>query len=236
MWLTKNGYEIHHLLKGRSNSFLVVKNNKAILADTGRSSKRKTLTQRIDQFENLTIVALVLTHAHFDHAENAAYVKERYHVPIFIHKDEAGYLKKGENPPVRGSFFLTKFLTSFWETKIKDRFRYEPADYDFVVDDRFDLDILGLNCYLLHTPGHSQGSMSLIVDDEVAIVGDAMFGVIKKLIYPPFAEDPGQMVKSWGKLLNTGCNIFLPGHGTQNRRELIESQYKKFKSKSSHVF
>lgn len=231
MWLTKNGYEVHQLLRGRSNSFLVIKNDKALLIDTGRKFKRRILTERLEKYKNLTIVALILTHSHFDHTENAAYLKKKYRIPVFIHREEAEFLRRGDNPPLRGSFSLTRLLTALWESKIKDYFRYEPVEPDFQVDERFDLAVFGFNACLLHTPGHSLGSMSLIIDDEIAIVGDAMFGVIKKMIYPPFAYDPEQMIKSWGKLLDTGCVIFLPAHGTQNGRELIERQYVKYNDK-----
>jgi len=231
MWVTKNGYEIHQLLKGRSNSFLVIKGKKALLVDTGRKSKRRILVRRLDKFNGITITALILTHSHFDHAENAAYLKERYHLPIIIHKEEAQFLKQGENPSIRGAFFITRLLTSLWESKIKSHFRYEPVEYDFLVEERFDLDNFGFNGYLLHTPGHSSGSMSLIVDNEVAIVGDAMFGVIKRMIYPPFAEDPDLMIKSWGKLLDAGCSIYFPAHGTQNSRKLMIDQFEKYRSR-----
>lgn len=234
MWVTQHGCEIHQLLKGRSNCFLVIKNNKALLVDTGRKNKRSILTDKIERQKNLTLVALILTHAHFDHAENAAFLKLKYSLPVFIHQNEAVYLTKGENPPLKGSIMVTELLTKIWESKIKSSFRYEPSEYDYTVDERLDLESFGFEAYLLHTPGHSPGSMSLIVDNEIAIVGDAMFGVFKKLIYPPFAYDPEQMIKSWGKLLDTGCRIFLPAHGTPNSRELIESQYEKFRKKNNN--
>jgi hydroxyacylglutathione hydrolase len=96
-----------------------------------------------------------------------------------------------------------------------------------LVDDRFDLNEFGFNAYLMHNPGHTGGSMSLIVDDEIAIVGDAMFGVFKWSVFPPFAEDSAQMIKSWGKLLATNCSLFLPSHGSANIRMLVEKDLKK---------
>ncbi len=65
----------------------------------------------------------------------------------------------------------------------------------------------------------------MIVNNEIALVGDAMVGMFKNSIYPPFACDTEQMVESWGKLLETGCSLFLPAHGTENSRELVEKQY-----------
>jgi glyoxylase-like metal-dependent hydrolase (beta-lactamase superfamily II) len=225
-WITHNEYEIHQLLKGRSNCFLVIKNKKALLVDTGRNTKRQLLTKRIEEYRGISLSAIILTHSHFDHAENAAYLKKKYSIPVFIQQEEVEFLLKGENPPVKGSYKLTRFFTNLWEDRIKSHLRYEGVTNDFVVQKKMDLDFLGFHAYLLHTPGHSPGSMSLIVDDEIAIVGDAMFGVVR-LFYPPFANDPDQMVRSWGKLLDTGCRIFLPAHGTLNKRERVEKQYRR---------
>jgi glyoxylase-like metal-dependent hydrolase (beta-lactamase superfamily II) len=94
-----------------------------------------------------------------------------------------------------------------------------------LVDSHFDLIGFGFNAYLIHTPGHTIGSMSLIIDNEIAIVGDTMFGVFKLSVFPPYAEDTEKMIKSWGKLLETNCSIFIPSHGTENCRSLVQQDY-----------
>jgi len=68
---------------------------------------------------------------------------------------------------------------------------------------------------------------------KISIVGDAMFGVSKRSIFPPFADDEPEMVKSWKKLLNTGSSLFLPSHGNENSREKVESNYIKYSLKNS---
>jgi glyoxylase-like metal-dependent hydrolase (beta-lactamase superfamily II) len=45
----------------------------------------------------------------------------------------------------------------------------------------------GFDAYLLNTPGHSPGSLSVFVGHEIAVVGDAMFGVAPRSVFPPFA-------------------------------------------------
>ena len=64
--------------------------------------------------------------------------------------------------------------------------------------------------------------MSLIIDDEIAIVGDAMFGVLKKSIYPPYADNSKELINSWEKLLSTNCKLFLPAHGSANSRKQLK--------------
>jgi len=111
--------------------------------------------------------------------------------------------------------------------RLFSRFRYEPCDYDLSVDSYFDLKSLSFTGYLMHTPGHTTGSMSLIVDNEIAIVGDCMFGVFKWSVFPPYAENAERMVQSWGKLLETNCSKFIPSHGTENSRLLVQKDYNK---------
>ena len=67
----------------------------------------------------------------------------------------------------------------------------------------------------------------MIVDNEIAIVGDAMLRFFKNSVFPPFADDIKEMIKSWGKLLKTECNLFLPGHGKEIKRELLQREYNK---------
>ena len=105
-------------------------------------------------------------------------------------------------------------------TKLIERLGYEPTDFDVSVDGEFRLEPFGFPGYVLPTPGHSPGSISAIIDDEIAIVGDAMFGVFAGSVFPPFADDVRLMVESWKKLLDTGCGTYLPGHGSERSKNL----------------
>ncbi|MFH2011482.1 MAG: MBL fold metallo-hydrolase [Pseudomonadota bacterium] len=231
-WTTKNGQKIYQVLGRRCNSFLISYQNRHLLVDTGLKNKWKYLSKELDNLgvSHNSLKALILTHSHVDHAANAASIKEKYKTAIIVHKSEADYLKRGKNPVIHGTIFITKFLSYIIPPKLVLRYlRHKPADYDILVDKRYDLKKLGFNGYIIHTPGHTQGSVCVIIDDEIAIVGDNMFGVFRRAVFPPFADDPKLMVKSWKKLLDTGCSIYLPAHGTGRSRELVQQKYNKYK-------
>lgn len=232
-WITKNGTEIYQALKGRSNSFLISKNNKYILIDTGPENSWNSLNKILEDIDKRQKppLTLVLTHVHYDHVENSSKIKEKFDTKIIVHRSEANFLGKGINSLCLGSFFLTKLLINLFGKKLLSIIKYKPVDYDILVDDKYDLDFLGFNACLIHTPGHSEGSISLIIDNEIAIVGDAMFGVFKHSVFPPFAVNPKKMIESWGKLLETGCTLYLPGHGNGKHRELLQRQYNKYLKK-----
>jgi hydroxyacylglutathione hydrolase len=63
------------------------------------------------------------------------------------------------------------------------------------------------------------------VDDEIALVGDSMFGIFPGSIFPPLADDTDTMINSWGKLIRTNCRLFIPSHGTANNIDLVKREY-----------
>lgn len=228
-WITSNDIYITRVLGGRCNVFLAAQAGRYLLVDTSVANRMKTLISRLESLGvNATnLAALILTHAHFDHAENAAAIKDKFKTMVFAHTAEADYLKKGESIPIKGALPINRRAVDLLGPKILSHAQYHPVEPDILVNDRYDLSPLGFDAYLLHTPGHSPGSLSVIVDGNVALVGDAMYGIFAA-VYPPFALDPGLMVAGWKKLLDTGCCWFLPGHGGAISRERVQAQYRKY--------
>ena len=230
-WRTKTGTRIYRVLNGRCNCYLVSKDNRFLLVDSGTKRDWNRLNKGLDKLgaTHASLVALVLTHCHFDHAENAAMLKNTYQAPIWVHKSEGDCLRNGENPVIQGSIPVTKLMIELLNrTRRLGRLNYAPADYARLVDDRLDLDTFGFPGYILHTPGHTPGSMSVIIDNEIALVGDTLFGIFRGAVFPPFAGDPKLMVQSWKKLLDTGCITFLPAHGSERDKEVLKRQYDKY--------
>ena len=111
---------------------------------------------------------------------------------------------------------------------MESHYSYEPVDPDIFIDENYSLNNLGFNVDIIHTPGHSNGSISVVIDNSIALLGDTLFGVFGNSVCPPFADDTKILIKSWKKLLNTPCSLFLPGHGKEISRKLLESQYYKY--------
>lgn len=228
-WKTRNGYIVYQLLSGRSNVFLVSNGSDYIVTDTSVNRNWNSLKKRIDTLcDGKPPLGLILTHAHFDHASSAFSMKNQYHLKIMIHKNEVEFLNKGMTPLPKGTLPFSKWISNTFQGFSK-LFSYQPVNADLIVDDEYDLKPMGFDIKIISTPGHTSGSMSVIIDNEVAIVGDALFGIFRKSVFPPFANDPGLMVNSWKKLLDTNCAIYLPSHGNERGRELLSKQYEKYK-------
>lgn len=227
-WTTSSGYKISKILSARSNVFLLRNSQSAVLIDTSAGFMWNTLQRNLDRIGIDRIDLLILTHSHFDHAANAHKIKEKYNAQVIIHDSEAGYLLTGTNILPVGTNPITVFIVRMFDRQFISFARYQPCKADLAVDSNYDLSGYGFHAYLMHTPGHTKGSLSLIIDNEIAIVGDTMFGILPWTIFPPFASDTRQMVNSWEKLLNTKCTLFLPSHGSANKRSLVEKDFIKY--------
>jgi glyoxylase-like metal-dependent hydrolase (beta-lactamase superfamily II) len=179
--------------------------------------------------------AIVLTHTHFDHAGNAAELNKIFGCRLMVHGSEAGFLRAGYSPVPNGAVPATRFLNKLDKHKISFLVGTKPVEPDVLIGEEMDLGTFGIPVVLKHTPGHSPGSVSLVVDNDVAVVGDNMVNVMPGKIFPPFCDNVPDMFESWKKLLGTGCRIFLPSHGKEIPRALLEfsflTQKEKWKQK-----
>jgi hydroxyacylglutathione hydrolase len=227
---TNSGISIIQILSGRSNVFLLSKEETNILVDTSPSSKRKKLFRALEKLRINHIEYLLLTHSHYDHCDNATALKEKFGCKIMIHKAEESNLVTGIMSEPKGTNFFTGFIVNCFAALMRKKMRSVPCNPDIVIEDNYNFSQAGLNARIIHTPGHSPGSVSLIVDNETAIAGDTIFGVFRKKVFPPYAADTDELLKSWKKLLDTGCAVFLPSHGYSRSWQQLNKEYNKRKT------
>lgn len=232
-WNTKSGFRINRVLSGRSNAYMIEYGNIHVLVDTGKKAAFKTLSKNIESLNQSVgdLKFVLLTHTHFDHCQSARKIKEISNCSIITSKDAAESIKKGYTKLPDGVFPVTKLIAGLGNLIGERKFGFEPFQADIFVENEFNLPKSDSKLKIIATPGHSPDSISIIVDNDIAIVGDAMFGVFKNSVFPPYADDTVKMIESWGKLLNSECTIFLPGHGRAIKRNLLEKEYSKYKLK-----
>ncbi len=140
-------------LLGVNTYFLVnEETSNAVVIDGGESYK---LIKKTEADYGFKIKAVLLTHAHFDHAGNAKKLQDDG-AKIYISKLDAPKLKNQLN------------LASNFGRK----FEYLDADYTF--SDGDELVVEGIKIKALITPGHTDGSACFIVGDML-FSGDTLF-------------------------------------------------------------
>lgn len=224
---TGKGTSVIRLTPARCNIFAVTRNERTILVDTGISFDRSRVELALER-KKLIPEAVILTHTHFDHAGNAAWLQYEYGAEVVVQEAENEMLAAGDMPIPRGTYPFTRGLVNIGR-KMQPAFRYDPCVADHVFTDRFDLNRFGINGFVIHTPGHSPGGSTLIIDDTVAIAGDSVIGTMPGSPFPPFADDVSVLMETWKKIIDTGCRTILPGHGKPVSMEEMILEYNKRK-------
>ncbi len=225
-WITKNNCKISKIPSVRCNVYLIQKENQSILVDTGKKLSFNKLERGINKLgeEISSISYLILTHTHYDHCQSARRIKEKSNCKIIVSQNAADSIKNGYTMLPNGTFLFTKIIVKLGRLIGKRKFGYEIFNPDILVKDGYSLNFNETNLRIIETSGHSIDSISILIDDEIAIVGDEMIGIFKKSIFPPFADDISKMFESWVKLFKTGCLNYLPGHGNEIKRNRLKRE------------
>lgn len=154
-----------------SNAFLVT-GKKLALVDTGSPKETPALLGAIDKAGvNVGNLSLIIhTHAHFDHCGCTADLQRRTGALVAIHRSDSQAFSEGRNAPLVPINLAGKLLMPFLKGK------YETAKADILMDDELDLHSYGIDGKAVSTPGHTQGSISILLDSGEAIVGDLVAG------------------------------------------------------------
>jgi hydroxyacylglutathione hydrolase len=197
---------------GVSNAFLVIDKCR-LLVDTGTQDSFKKLKRLLAQNDCPieTLNYIFITHAHWDHCGNAAALKKiNPAIKIIMQNDDVGYVQEGENAVIKPFGWFGQLLAPFFNVPFP---AFMP---DIVFTKSLSLVQLGINGYVLHTPGHTQGSASLITENGSAIVGDLIMGapiLRHKPSYHFFIEDYDVNNQSLRDVISRNINDFYVGHG-----------------------
>jgi hydroxyacylglutathione hydrolase len=221
--------QIFRIPMGTSNAYLVANKGHAILIDAGMKKKEHKVIVALRRM-NISphdIKLIILTHAHYDHCGSLKALKDITKARILVHEAEAECLKQGYCEVPQGTMWFSKALAVIGRTLAKKLVEYAPVSPDITISERFDLQAYGIDGYILPTPGHTVGSISVVIEERHAIVGDALFNVVRHTVFPPYANDLKELLESWKQLLETGCEYFYPGHGKPFTRAKFEKTYEK---------
>ncbi|MBO9600044.1 MAG: MBL fold metallo-hydrolase [Cohnella sp.] len=181
----------------QTNAYVVAnaEGTRAVIIDPGTADEAL-----MRQLDGVQVEAILLTHAHFDHFGGVEELRKRYDCPVYLHELEKDWLQDTVNN-----------LSLNWPDV--PEIKASPPDY--LLADGQSLALCGETFRVLHTPGHSPGSVSFLVGDRL-FSGDALFrGAIGPTGMP--YSDHERLVRSIREKLFAlpDSVVVLPGHGAE---------------------
>lgn len=201
------GLELSRLSLGplEVNCYIVFEadTKEGIIIDPGDEPDR--ISEVVDS-QGVKVSHIVCTHTHFDHVGAIPGLKAKMKAKIVIHEDD------------RQVYARAKDMAKFWGFSLDDL--PEP---ELLVKEGDELAVGSVKFKILHTPGHSPGSMCLL-GEGLLFSGDTLFaGSIGRTDFPGGSLD--QMKASFKRLMSLpGGTKVLPGHGPTSTIKIEQSE------------
>ena len=145
----------------QTNCYIVKTGPKSGVVIDPADDGEKILSEAADM--GIEIKKILLTHGHFDHTGAAAYIKETTGAPVYIHEADVPMLSDGN-----------KALAYFCPGK-----PFNPVEADCTLKDGEETEQDGVIFRVMHTPGHSAGSVCYTCKNEegvnIMFAGDTIF-------------------------------------------------------------
>lgn len=167
---------LYQLSLGFVNVFIIEDTSGLTLVDTGVPGSMPKIFTALEKAGKspVDIHRIILTHAHTDHSGSAAAISNALNIPVWAHADTARLVRQGlpGNAPLQLSPGLLNKL--IYQLFIKNVKNVDPITIDHTVADGDILSFGGKKgIRIIHTPGHSTGHISLLLqEDGVLIAAD----------------------------------------------------------------
>jgi hydroxyacylglutathione hydrolase len=219
-----------HLIDGvrGANSYLFLTDEGTAIIDTGLPGNASRIVRFQEGLERSprSITHIILTHPDIDHSGSVAQLKRDTKASVAIHRADAKRLSgEADLKEVKGAMGI---LYGVMRRFVK----FTPVAPDILLEDSNT--IAGLT--VVHTPGHTDGSVSLYLPNEIVFIGDALRTTARGLPELPsrlMTLDMNQARESVRRISELRFSCLLPGHGppiTSNAssklREFVSKGYK----------
>jgi glyoxylase-like metal-dependent hydrolase (beta-lactamase superfamily II) len=209
------------------NRCYVIKDQGCVMVDAGPAKSEPAIEEWLGEIgigpEELQLI--VLTHGHFDHVGAALGVKEITGAKIAIHEDDQDALESGSMAWPSGVTTWGRIARTVLGPLVKAMLQFDETPADVVLgDEGLSLADYGIPGEVIHTPGHSPGSVSVLLETGDAFVGCMAHNALPFRLRPGlpiFADDLPRLRESWRPLLERGAETIYPAHGDPFPAEVI---------------
>lgn len=220
--------QIHNIIIKLTSVYLIENENGLVLVDTGPPGSERKILKKMRTLGRDDLRLIFITHSHYDHYGCTAALRRITGAPVAIHTADAQAMGEGKTPILlaRGRGKLTLALLPLFERMA----RTEPTPPDVLLKDGDDLSTYGLDARALHTPGHTPGSSSLLVEGKLAFVGDLISTNGRPHFQRLYATDWSQLSASLLRLGTLKPEKIYPGHGYtplsgQELQKMLKKEY-----------
>lgn len=197
------------------NVFLVRDGEEAALVDSGFGDE-PSVKARLDflkEHPGVKVKYIVLTHHHFDHSSGASQLRTATGAQVTLHEGEEKFLLEWDSEAPQ-DIEIPEEAKELREKVEAFRKQAAEATPDVLVNDGDSFIVGSLELQIVHTPGHTLGSVCIYMPQEKALfTGDTAIGLGTVAISPPPHGDMGLYLKSLERLKTLDCAVMLPGHG-----------------------
>ncbi|BBZ26284.1 MBL fold metallo-hydrolase [Mycolicibacterium madagascariense] len=199
------------------NTYLLI-GRRPILVDCGIPSSGDRIWKGITDagVDPTDLEMIIVTHGHVDHFGAATELHNRTGAPVAAHQADlatylAGHSDRTQRQPI--GVFGHVFSRTPPPNEVT-----RPLHPDIVLTGEYSLRPHGVDGRIIHTPGHTPGSVSVLLDQGDLIAGDMLTGGFLGLLQyrpsnPPFHDDPELALDSLQAALNLGPHTLHLGHG-----------------------
>jgi hydroxyacylglutathione hydrolase len=198
------------------NRCYVIKDGGCVMVDAGPPRSALAIEEWLRAIKPGEIQLIVLTHGHADHAGSALGVKEITGAKIAIHEADRASLASGA--------LVMPLAVTTWGHVLRTAMlpltpmlRFPGTQADLVLpDEGLSLAEYGIAGRVIYTPGHTPGSVSVLLETGDAFVGCLAHNNLPFRLrpgLPVFAEDLSKVRASWSVLLEQGVETIYPAHG-----------------------
>ena len=213
---------------GLTSCYLII-GKEIVMVDAGVPNKLQLFKKILTKYkiDPSLIKLIVLTHSHFDHCGSTREIRDFTGAKIAVHESERECVERDKVLIPKGVNFIGKITQPLIFT-FKISFPKFTPDI-LLNNDPYPLSEFGIDGQIIHTPGHTIGSSSVILDSGEAFVGCMAhngFPFRWKPGLPIYAQDINAIKENWKTLIDKGITFVYPGHGKPFSIEVIKNQLK----------
>jgi hydroxyacylglutathione hydrolase len=218
---------------GTVNAYVLI-GEKYVLVDTGMKGSEKKILEALRRMniDPTDIGLIVLTHGHADHTGSVDTLAKITGAKVLVHKLEYDIMANHLDDEVVAFNIFAKFI--LWTGTKLDKKQPSELDYkaDIFIEDTFGLSEYGVKGSIIHTPGHTKGSISILMDNGDVILGDHLMAMMpwSKPGKPMLAYSLSKVKESIDMLIDMGVKHFYLSHGKDYPLEVIQGALKKLEA------